>query len=158
MPPHWLEALAWTSLVLAFLCAYGIVVDIAVRDYRQRMWIMNVVWPVTGLYLGAVGLWAYVRYGRLNAPKFSEESARRPDYFDKVSATIGVSHCGAGCTLGDIAGAWLIFATGWTLLRLALPAEYAADFLLAFALGIAFPYWSIAPARGLGLSAGCWPR
>ncbi len=78
----------------------------------------------------------------------------KPDYGEAVSVGIGVSHCGAGCTLGDIIGAWLVFAIGWKLLGLALPAEYIADFSLAFALGIALQYFSIAPMRGLGLREG----
>lgn len=55
-----------------------------------------------------------------------------------------------GCTLGDIIGTWLVFALGWQLLGLALSAEYLVD----FALGIAFQYYAIAPMRGLGLRAG----
>lgn len=78
----------------------------------------------------------------------------QPDYGEAVSVGIGVSHCGAGCTLGDIIGAWLVFVIGWKLLGLALPAEYIADFSLAFALGIAFQYFSTAPMRGLGLREG----
>ncbi len=27
----------------------------------------------------------------------------------------GTAHCGAGCALGDIAGEWIVFATGWTI-------------------------------------------
>ncbi|MGB0091320.1 MAG: DUF4396 domain-containing protein [Solirubrobacteraceae bacterium] len=57
-------------------------------------------------------------------------------------------------TLGDIIGAWVVFIAGWTLLGLALPAEYFADFTLAFALGIAFQYFAIAPMRGLGVRDG----
>jgi hypothetical protein len=30
----------------------------------QRMWIMNIVWPVTSLYLSVFGLWAYFRFDR----------------------------------------------------------------------------------------------
>jgi Domain of unknown function (DUF4396) len=71
-----------------------------------------------------------------------------------VSVSIDVSHCGAGCTLGDIIGAWLVFATGWQLLGLALPAEYIADFAVAFCLGIAFQYVAIAPMRNLGFRDG----
>ncbi len=37
---------------------------------------------------------------------------------------------------------------------MALPVEYGVDFLLAFALGIAFQYFSIAPMRGLGPREG----
>ena len=80
--------------------------------------------------------------------------AGEAEYGEPVSVGIGVCHCGAGCTLGDIAGAWLVFALGLTIAGLALPYEYAFDFTLAFLLGIAFQYFAIAPMRGLGLRDG----
>ena len=150
MPPDWLTALAWVSLALAFATAAAIAVDILARGYRQRMAIMEIVWPVTALYLGPVAWLAYLRWGRVNSPK----AEREPSYGEPVAVAIAVSHCGAGCTLGDIAGAWLVFLVSWELLGLALPAEYVADFALAFALGIAFQYLSIAPMRGLGWRDG----
>ncbi len=47
-----------------------------------------------------------------------------------------------------------MFAAAWRIAELALPAGYVADFTLAFALGIAFQYISIAPMRGLGPREG----
>jgi hypothetical protein len=59
-----LENIAWISLVIAFVCALIIAID----EFRhpQRMWIMNVVWPLTALYFSVFGLWGYVRAGRKN--------------------------------------------------------------------------------------------
>jgi hypothetical protein len=71
-----------------------------------------------------------------------------------VSVAIGVSHCGAGRTIGEIVGTWLVSALGLKLLGLELPAEYVADVTLALTLGIAFQYFSIAPMRGLSLRDG----
>ena len=51
-----------------------------------------------------------------------------------------MSHCGAGCTLGDIIAEWVVFALGLEIAGLALLPEYAGDYLLALALGIAFQY------------------
>ena len=154
MPPTWLTIIAWISLALAFATAGLIIYDLFGRGYRQQMAVMNAVWPVTALYFGPLAWWGYRRWGRLNSPSYQRETGMTPQYGDSVSVGIGVSHCGAGCTLGDIAGAWIVFATSWQLLGLALPAEYVADFSLAFALGIAFQYFAIAPMRGLGLRDG----
>ncbi len=55
---------------------------------------------------------------------------------------------------GDIIGAFVVLALGLQLLGLALPAEYIVDFTLAFALGIAFQYFAIAPMRNLGVRDG----
>ncbi|MBV9336759.1 MAG: DUF4396 domain-containing protein [Solirubrobacterales bacterium] len=71
-----------------------------------------------------------------------------------MSVSVGVSHRGAGCTLGHINGAWVVFAVSWKLPGLTLPGEYIADFTRAFALGILFQYFSIAPMRKLGPREG----
>jgi hypothetical protein len=31
--------------------------------HNQHMWIMNVVWPITGLWAGPIALWAYFKFG-----------------------------------------------------------------------------------------------
>jgi hypothetical protein len=149
-----LTVVAWIALGAAFATAALIILDISARGYRQQMTVMEAVWPVTALYFGPFAWLAYRRWGRLNSPTYQRETRAEPDYDEPVSVGIGVSHCGAGCTLGDIVGAWLVFIVGWELLGLALPAEYIVDFALAFALGIAFQYFSIAPMRDLGLRDG----
>jgi hypothetical protein len=47
----WLVAAAWISLAFAAVPATVVAAYIA-SGRRQRMWIMNVVWPVTVLYAG----------------------------------------------------------------------------------------------------------
>ena len=154
MPPPWLTGLSWVSLAVGLTTAVAIVVEIFGRGYRQRMTVMDAVWPITALYFGPLAWWGYRRWGRLNSPRYQRENRSRPEYGEPVSVAIRVSHCGAGCTLGDILGAWIVFATGWKLLGLALPAEHIVDFAFAFALGVAFQHLSIAPMRGLGLRDG----
>jgi hypothetical protein len=46
--PGWLYAVSIVALAIAGLSAVVIVVDMLV-GYRQRMWIMNLVWPITAL-------------------------------------------------------------------------------------------------------------
>ncbi len=154
MPPGWLTAVAWVALAVAFATAGIILYDIYGRGYRQKMAVMEAVWPVTALYFGPLAWWGYRRWGRLSSPRHQRETHAEADYAEPVSVAIGVSHCGAGCTLGDIIGAWIVLAAGWKLLGLALPVEYIADFTLAFTLGIAFQYFAIAPMRGLGFRDG----
>jgi hypothetical protein len=71
-----------------------------------------------------------------------------------VTMAIEVSHCGSGCTLGDVISEFAIFALGLTIAGLALGAEYIGDFIVALAFGIIFQYFAIAPMRGLGLKDG----
>lgn len=55
MLPHWLELLAIVSLIAAACSALVIVIDIF-AGHLQKMWIMDVVWPVTALWSGPVGV------------------------------------------------------------------------------------------------------
>lgn len=156
MPPVWLTALAWFALAVAFVMAGAILWDIYARDYRQRMRVMEAVWPVTALYFGPVAWWAYCRYGRPNTGRWLREHVRdqAPDKPGWATTAVGVSHCGAGCTLGDIAAETVVFLTGLTIAGVALWAEMLGDYLLALALGVLFQYFAIAPMRGLGLRKG----
>jgi hypothetical protein len=71
-----------------------------------------------------------------------------------VTIAIEVSHCGAGCTLGDVISEFAIFGLGLTIAGNTLGAEYTGDYILALIFGIIFQYFAIAPMRGLGLKDG----
>ncbi|MFZ0584690.1 MAG: DUF4396 domain-containing protein [Candidatus Acidiferrales bacterium] len=153
-------AIAWAFLGIAFVCAIVIAID--ELRHPQRMWIMNIVWPVNALYLSVFGLWCYFRIGRGMAKSAThemsmdhmhqhqtahEEQARREPTWRQT--VVSDTHCGAGCTIGDIIAEFSLFALGWTLFGSALYAEYAADLLLAWLFGVAFQYFAIMPMRKL---------
>ncbi|HEY3824470.1 MAG TPA: DUF4396 domain-containing protein [Bryobacteraceae bacterium] len=144
--PGWLIDLAWISIILAVASAAAIAADISCSRH-QKMPIMNIVWPVTGLYLGPVALWAYWRFGRPARAHAGNSDPKRKPFW--AVAFVGDSHCGAGCTLGDFAGEWIVFLTGFTVAGSVLWADYAVDFLLAYLLGLIFQYFAIAPMRHL---------
>lgn len=137
-----LAIVAIVAIAVALVSALWIGWDIRVQGNRLRMPVMEVVWPVTALYLGPL---AAIWYRRWRVLRDDEP----PDRSMPVATTLAVSHCGAGCTLGDIIGSTLIFVLGLQLLGLALWPELAVDFTFAFGLGIIFQYLTIAPMRGL---------
>src|ERR1051326_5045729 len=136
MIPQGLRILAIIALSTAAVSAGYIAFDIA-RGNRQEMWIMYVVWPVTALWSGVLGLWAYIRFGRSSTKPFP------------ATVAVAATHCGAGCTLGDLLAEWIHAAAPFTIAGVALFGAWALDFALAFALGIAFQYLTIAPMRHL---------
>lgn len=154
--PSWLVALSWLSLAAAIVCAAVIGHDQWIRSYRQPMRVMEAVWPVTALYFGPAAVWGYRRFGRPLSRRWLAEHERGepPEKPRWATTAVGVSHCGAGCTLGDIVAEWAIFGLGLTLAGRALFAEYVGDYLLALALGLAFQYFAIAPMRGLSFGKG----
>lgn len=143
--PVWLHGVAIASLAIAGACAVVIALDVLRRP--QEMAIMALVWPLTGLFGGPLWLAAYYLWGRGDAvdPPFAAMVLK------------GSSHCGAGCTLGDIVAEWTAFAFpgvatwfGWhSPFHQKLFAVWIADFLLAFLFGVGFQYFTIQPMRGL---------
>jgi hypothetical protein len=158
--PDWLHELAVLSLLAGFAIAVVIAFDL--MRYPQHMRIMNVVWPVTALYGGVLALWFYFRHGRQVAGNQAEVPMHgRQKPFPVIVAT-GTTHCGAGCTLGDIVAEWLAFLVpavtiwfGWqSLFADKMFAVWALDFAFAFVLGIVFQYFAIVPMRGLSFRPG----
>lgn len=156
MPSSWLIAVAWTAIAVAFASAAVILADIYLGGHRLKMPIMEAVWPVTALYLGPAAIWAYWRFGRTTSTTWLHQHQRTepPDKPRWATIAVGVSHCGAGCTLGDIAAEFTVFGFGFTVAGTALPFEYLGDYVLAVVLGLLFQYFAIAPMRGLGLRDG----
>jgi hypothetical protein len=154
--PAWLHTIAITSLILAGMCAAIIAIDEIRRP--QKMWIMNLVWPLTALFGSVLWLFGYYRWGR--ATDGEDDAAREAPFAIMVAK--GSSHCGAGCALGDIVAEWAAFALptiaiwfGWhSLFTITMFAIWIPDFLLAFAIGVAFQYFTIKPMRDLSVKQG----
>jgi hypothetical protein len=144
-----LVAVAWGALALGFACAGWILVDIYGRGHRQRMAVMEAVWPLTALYLGPVAVWGYHRIG--HAAMAAHKRTRR---LRLSSIALSVTHCGAGCVLGDIIAEFVVFGLAVSIAGQALYAEYIGDYLVAISFGIVFQYLVIAPMRGLTLRKG----
>ena len=154
MPPVWLITLAWAALAIAFASAAWIGYDIYGRGYRQHMKIMEVVWPITALYFGPLAVWAYRAWGRPATHRWQATRGDPPGKPGYATTAVGVSHCGAGCTLGDITAEFAVFGLGASVAGFTLGAEYIGDYLAAIILCIAFQYFAIAPMRGLSLRKG----
>jgi Domain of unknown function (DUF4396) len=167
MIPTWLHVLSIAYLILGALCAIVIAHDVALHP--QHMWIMNVVWPVTALFGTVWIIWQYFTYGRLATHKKMHRAMQR----DKeppnkrgtpfpIMVANGALHCGSGCTLGDIVAEWLVFAVpaiavvfGYqSLFGERIFAVWVVDYLFAYAFGIFFQYFTIAPMRGLSFGPG----
>lgn len=153
------DTIAWISLALAFLCAAIIAID--VLRHPQKMAIMNVVWPVTALYGSLFAIWGYFRAGRIQAKDAHHADTAHPHRMNEPAQgltfsqiAVAASHCGAGCTLGDIAGEFAVFALALKLWGSPLWAAFLVDFVLAWAFGIVFQYFTLVPMRGLSLLPG----
>ena len=154
--PDWLTTVSHVSLLIAGLCAAWIALDC--RRRPQPMSIMAAVWPLSALFGSVIVLWFYLRHGRAGAGRGRAHGA--PPF--PVAVAKGALHCGSGCTLGDIIAEALALIAPGVLVALGWPgvwpepmfAVWVLDFLFAFAIGIVFQYFAIAPMRGLGVIDG----
>ena len=158
MFPAWFHTVSIIGLLAGGICS--ILIAAHVIRHPQRMWIMNVVWPVTALFGTLLTVIAYFRYGRLNAKdRYEADNEKAP--FPVVVAK-GALHCGSGCMIGDIVAEWLAFLIptvavwfGWqTIFVDKMYAVWVLDFVFAFGLGIVFQYFAIMPMRKLSRGAG----
>jgi hypothetical protein len=147
------------SLALAVLSVLVVTMDI-VTGRRKKMWIMNLVWPLTALWSGPLGLYGYFSVGRASVAKGARLAkthaqasvGKRRPFWHEVA--LGTTHCGSGCTLGDLLAETLVIAVPLTFLGSQVFGTWLIDFALAFLLGIVFQYFTIAPMRGLGVRDG----
>ncbi|MGN6157807.1 MAG: DUF4396 domain-containing protein [Devosia sp.] len=149
MVPFWLTVLTWMSLGAGVVSALWIALD--VLRHPQQMVVMNLVWPICGLFGPGLMIWAYYAWGR--------SSGEQPF---AVSVFKGALHCGSGCTLGDIAaealllsfpGLAAVFGLGF-LFGDEMFAAWVLDYILAFVIGIIFQYFAIVPMRHLSPGEG----
>lgn len=159
--PEWLNLAAWTWIVLCLSSAVFLLVHTIAHP--QKMTVMSVVWPVTGLYLGPVAVYAYRRslpvMKRGPMPPavkvLAEKSSARPPTF--LQNSIAVFHCGAGCSIGDVIAESIAPSLAPTLgltFAGAFGSRLILDFVFAYVLGIVFQYFTVAPMRGLSLGQG----
>lgn len=88
--------LAEVFIAIGALSAIANVMDLA-RGHRHEIAIMNVVWPITALYMGPVAVWEHWQ-------SLHSDSEDKPFWW---TVFVGATHCGAGCTIGDCIGEWI---------------------------------------------------
>ena len=150
-----LSVVAWLALALGLITAVAIACDCYRRP--QPMQIMNVTWPITGLYFPVVGWWLYQTMGRPDGiPRASNhgrgDRAGGHQHMKKApwqSVFVGTTHCGGGCTLGDSVAIPIVAVTGFSVAGSMLLSHYVAEFIAAYLFGILFQFL---PAMSMGQS------
>ncbi|KEZ76071.1 DUF4396 domain-containing protein [Salinisphaera hydrothermalis] len=162
-----LTVISWIVILLGIVTAVAIAIDCYQRP--QHMNVMNVTWPITGLYFPVVGWWIYAVMGRPDGmPRDGSDHdhgghdhsghdhghdddggcghhhAPKPKW---QSVFVGVTHCGGGCTLGDSVAIPIVALTGFTVAGSILLGHFAAEFVAAYLFGILFQFL---PAMSMG--------
>lgn len=153
MVPTWLTVNSWIAIAVALLSAVWIPYDMYVRGYRQHMWMMETVWPLTALYLGPVAVWTYYRWGRPNSGKWQEKHGGPTEKSFPATTAVGATHCGAACMLAHFAGVWFVFLLGLTIFGLSVWAMMLVIFPLTFAFMAVSEYFHKSMS-GISLGTG----
>jgi len=111
----------------------------------------------TGLWSGPVGLYAYYKVGRLGTKqrvhRANERGEKPPNKKKPFWQSVGVAatHCGSGCTLGDICAELFVFFVPIVIFGSHVLGTWVLDYIVAFIFGIAFQYFTIKPMRELSM-------
>ncbi|HEX4455968.1 MAG TPA: DUF4396 domain-containing protein [Kofleriaceae bacterium] len=111
---------------------------------------------MTALWAGPLGLWAYFRYGRAGSKRAMLDAKHDPPGIQPFPILVakGATHCGSGCALGDILAELVFLAVPITVFGHRMFGAWIYDFVAAFAIGIAFQYFTIKPMRHESPRAG----
>lgn len=145
-------------VISGFIAALLIKSDIS-SGHPQKMKIMSSVWVLSGLWGSWAALYAYFRIGRIpaEAPRMNVQMSSldgmsmtpaRPLWQRAVLSTL---HCGAGCTLADIAGEWLTYFVPVSAFGSYLAGQWIVDYILALIFGAGFQYAAIRPMESLSV-------
>ncbi|MGQ3381113.1 DUF4396 domain-containing protein [Priestia endophytica] len=145
------------ELISTIFIAIGIlqffIITVDVIRHPQMMFVMNIVWPITGLYFPILGIGFYFILGRKDIKTKMEDKHTHnmhhsePHHHSKKpfwqSVFVSTTHCSSGCSIGDLMGAPIVFFTGWTIAGSVLLTDYIVEFILAYILGIVFQYYGM---------------
>lgn len=149
-----IHKIAIISLALSGLCMLIILIDI-LAGHKQKMMVMNFVYPISALYAGPLALIFYYTIGRKSVAKKSGSGDKMNNAMQQnkkpfwQSVAVGALHCGSGCTLGDIVAETLLLFVPVVIFGSSLAGTWAVDYVFAFAIGIIFQYFSIKPMKDL---------
>lgn len=160
-------------IVIGILSALSITIDI-LKHPQKEMPIMNLVWPINGLWAGIFGVWAYFTIGKYR--KMDMRNMKMDDMKDMDMSNMKMDdkdmkgmdmnnmkmddnkyssfwqgvvadtlHCGAGCSLADLIGPWLFLVFPFTIFNNYTFGEWTLDYFLALLTGVTFQYAAISP-------------
>jgi hypothetical protein len=117
--PGWLTVLAWTWVALCVVSAAVITLEAIGRGRHRSLAVMDVVWPVSALYLGPLAVALYRRWGQ--------------DRATPAVAAGGLAG-GAASAVAHLIGVPLVIATGLTIAGIDLWPMIAVIAVIATAL------------------------
>ena len=131
-----LKAIAIANIMLSIVLALWAVADVNRRPPAMK--VMRFVWPLTFLWGGVFALAMYLGFGR--APVGGTDEHGNHPFWQSVA--LGVTHCGAGCSLADmlVEAGMFIFGLGFVVLGHEVFGNWIVDYVFALIFGVIFQY------------------
>lgn len=136
--PGWVTLVAWIVTGLGAAVAGAILADTYIFGHRQPLHAMEAVWPITAIYAGPVGWWAYHRWGRPATRRWQRQHRRAPQFGPAARAAVQTIPGGAVSFVGHMIAMPLVMWTGWTIAgqgvwpMMLLIAAFALPLLIVF--------------------------
>ena len=155
---------------IGIVSALIIALDV-VKHPQKEMPIMNLVWPINGLWAGIFALLAYFTIGKhrkmnmnnmdmsnmkgmdmknMDMPNMKGMDMSSQKTKEKYSSfwqgvVADTLHCGAGCSLADLIGPWIFLTFPFAIFNNLTFGEWVLDYFLALLIGVTFQYAAISP-------------
>lgn len=152
--PTWVTLLAWIYTSAGLLFAAWILVDTYVGGYRQRVRGMELVWPITAVWSGPLGLWAYYRWGRPATPKWQSRHGSTPELSMPARVAVETIPGGAASFVGHAIAVPIVALTGMTIAGEHVWPMILLIAVFALPLLITFEYHALTVTMGSQTSAG----
>lgn len=136
--PTWVSVFAWVYTGAGLLFACWILADTYLGGYRQRVRAMELVWPITAVWSGPLGLWAYYRWGRPATQKWQSRNGSEPELGMPARVAVETIPGGAASFVGHAIAVPIVGVTGMTIAgehvwpMIILIAVFALPLLIAF--------------------------
>jgi hypothetical protein len=132
-----LKIIAIANLALSVALAVWALADVHRRP--PKMLVMKWVWPLTFLWGGLFALVLYLWFGRAQAAGDKQQRGKHPLW---QSVALGVTHCGAGCSLADmlVEAGMFVFGLGFVVLGHEVFGNWIVDYVFALIFGVIFQY------------------
>lgn len=136
--PTWVTILGWVWTGAGLVFAIWILFDTYVGGFRQRIAAMEAVWPITAIWSGPLGLWAYYRWGRPATTKWESSHGSAPGLGMRARVAVETIPGGAASFVGHAIAVPIVALTGLTIAgehvwpMIILIAVFALPLLIAF--------------------------
>ena len=151
----WLEILSYIAITIGII--QFLVITIDVIRHPQMMFVMNIVWPITGLYFPVAGIWFYFKLGRKDRKKHdhAHDSSEHMHHSHEdhhehhhSKKPFGKVFCIYDPLQQRVLGRRFNWRTnrifnGMDDCRKRTFADYVVEFILAYIAGIAFQYYGM---------------